>query len=169
VWRVAGRVAWGGHAPRYVLDADGTLHQTGYFGNRKPLAERLGLRRGLRQLNKSAVYRRLSNGGSRINDGDIRLYLAVVRRSQEFLNAHYPGLQFHVILWPNQDAPQQRYAYEKMREVFRQTEIPIHLVEDILPGYNTDRSPYILSSADHHPNALANRLPARYALNKIVQ
>ncbi len=25
VWRVAGRVAWGNHAPRYVLDSDGTV------------------------------------------------------------------------------------------------------------------------------------------------
>ena len=45
----------------------------------------------------------------------------------------------------------------------------LHLVEDILPGYNTDRSPYILSSADHHPNALADRLLAQYVLNKIVR
>lgn len=169
VWRVAGRVAWGGHAPRYVLDADGTLHQAGYFGDRKPLGERLGLRRGLRQLNKSAIYRTLSKGDSRINDDDIRLYLAVVRRSQELLTAQYPGLQFHVILWPSQNVPQGRYAYEKMREGFRQMGTSLHLVEDILPGYNTDRSPYILSSADHHPNALADRLLAQYVLNKIVR
>ena len=37
------------------------------------------------------------------------------------------------------------------------------------PGYSTDRSPYILSSADHHSNALANRLLAQYVLNKILR
>lgn len=47
--------------------------------------------------------------------------------------------------------------------------IPLDLVEDILPGYDTDRAPYILGSSDHHPNALADRLLAQYILNKIQQ
>lgn len=168
VWRVAGRVAWGGHGPRYVLDSDGTVHQAGNFGNRKTLAERLGLTRGVGQLNKSAMYRMLSSGEARITDDDIRLYFAVVRRSQELLAAQYPGIRFEVILWPNQHVPQQREAYEKLRDGFRQRGVPLVLVEDILPGYNTDRSPYILGSTDHHPNALADRLLAQYILSKIV-
>lgn len=90
VWRVAGRTAWGGHAPRYVLDADGTVHQAGYFGNSKNLAERLGLKRGVGQLNKSAMWRTLSTSEPRITDDDIRLYFAVVRRSQE-LQGPVPG------------------------------------------------------------------------------
>jgi hypothetical protein len=167
VWRAAGRVAWGGHAPRYVLDADGTPRQEGFLGDRKPLDERLGIRRGVRQLRKSALWRRLSSGDYRINDDDIRLYFAVVQRSQELLVAQYPGLQFHVILWPNQDAPQQLYAYEKMREGFRRMGIRLHLVDDILPGFTRDRSPYILSSVDHHPNALADRLLAQYVLAQV--
>jgi hypothetical protein len=169
VWRVAGRTAWGGHAPRYVLDADGTVHQAGYFGNRRPLAERFGIRRGVEQLNKSAMWRDLSMGDSRITGDDIRLYFAVVRRSQELLTAQYPGLQFHVILWPNQHVAQQRATYEKLRDGFRRMGIPLHLVEDILPGYSGDRTPYILGSSDHHPNALADRLLAQYILSKVVQ
>lgn len=170
VWRVAGRVAWGGHAPRYVLDADGTVHQAGDLGNRKPLALRLGLGRRVEgQLNKSAMWRMLSMGDSRITDDDIRLYFAVVRRSQELLTAQYPGLQFHVILWPNQNVAQQRTTYEKLRDGFRRMGIPLDLVEDILPGYSTDRAPYILGSLDHHPNALADRLLAQYVLSKIIK
>jgi hypothetical protein len=72
-------------------------------------------------------------------------------------------------LWPNQDAPQQLYAYEKMREGFRRMGFRLHLVDDILPGFARDRSPYILSSVDHHPNALADRLLAQYLLNKVVR
>lgn len=166
VWRAAGRVAWGGHAPRYVLDADGTLRQEGVLGDRKPLDERLGIRRGVSQLSKSALWRRLSSGDYRIDD-DIRLYFAVVQRSQELLIAQYPNLQFHVILWPNQDAPQQLYAYEKMREGFRRMGFRLHLMDDILPGFNRDRTPYILSSADHHPNELADQLLAKYVLAQV--
>lgn len=171
VWRVAGRVPWGGNAPRYVLHADGTVDQEGNFQDRKTLDERLGLGNNSRirgQLDKSAMWRILPAGESRITDDDIRLYFAVVRRSQQLLAAQYPGIQFHIILWPNQNVPQQRYAYEKLRDGFRQMGIPLHLVEDILPGYDTDRSKYILGPADHHPNALADRLLAQYILSQIT-
>jgi hypothetical protein len=167
VWRVAGRVAWGGHAPRYVVNNTGTVHQSGYFEDRKPLAARLGLKRGLAQLNKSAIWRTLSNHDSRVTEDDVRLYFAVVRRSQNLLMAQYPGIQFRVILWPNQNGPQQRWVYEKMQDGFRQIGIPFDRVEDILPGYARNRSPYILGSADHHPNALADRLIAQHILREI--
>jgi hypothetical protein len=150
-----------------VLDSDGTVHQEGYFENRKPLAERVGNKRMDGLLKKSAMYRALSMGDYRITDNDIRLYLAVVRRAQEALTAQYPGLRFGVILWPNQQAPQQRETYEKLREGFRKMGLPLDLVEDILPGYNNDRTPYILGPSDHHPNALANRLLAQYVLGHI--
>lgn len=169
VWRVAGRVAWANHTPRYVLIADGTVHQSGYFENRKSLAERLRITRGLRQLNKSAIWRMLSTPDLHITDNDIRLYFAVVHRSQELLTARYPGLHFHVILWPAQDAAQQQATYEKLRDGFRRRGIPLDLVEDILPGYKTDRTPYILGPSDHHPSALAARLLAQYILGRIVQ
>jgi hypothetical protein len=125
VWRVAGRVAWGGHAPRYALNADGSVHLAGAFGNRELLDQRLGLKHGVRQLNKSAIWRRLGNGDDRISDDDLRLYFAVVRHSQELLAAQYPGIQFHIILWPYQDSPQQPYAYEKMLEEFRRTGVSL--------------------------------------------
>ena len=168
VWRVAGRVAWGNHAPRYELDSNGTVRLTGYFENQKPLAQRLRfVWRFERQLNKSAIWRMLSGGDSRITDEDIRLYFAVVRHSQEILTAQFPDIQFRIILWPNQNAAQQRVTYEKLRDGFRRTRVPLDLVEDILPGYSADPSQYILGSSDHHPNARANRLIAQYILNEI--
>jgi hypothetical protein len=170
VWRVAGRVPWGGHAPRYVLDTDGTLNQAGNLGNRKPLALRLGLgSRVDRQLRKSAMWRMLSMSDARITEDDFRTYFAVVRRSQVLLTAQYPGIQFRVILWPNQHVAQERATYDRLREEFSRMGIPVDLVEDILPGYSADRSPYILSSTDHHPSALANRLLAQYVLSEILK
>lgn len=192
VWRVAGRVPWGWHAPRYVLDADGTVSRAGDFENLQPLAERLGLvttcpcgqcpdceshellaqRLGLawevRQINKSAIWRRLWNGYSRINAADIRLCLAVVRRAQELLSAQYPGIQFNVLLWPGGHSRQQQYAYEELREGLRRMGIPLYLVEDILPGCRVDPSAYLLSPVDPHPNALADRLLAKYVVEKVL-
>ena len=170
VWRVAGRVAWAAHAPRYVLNTDGTVRQEGKFENREPLARRLGLgNRVDKQLRKSAVWRMVSMRDYRINDDDLRLYFAVVRRSQELITAQYPGIQFRVILWPNQEVAQERETYEKQKEGFHQMGIPTDLVEEILPGYATDRSPYILGPTDHHPSALANRLLAQHVLGEIEQ
>jgi hypothetical protein len=168
VWRVAGRTAWGRHAPRYVVGTNGTVHQEGYFENRRPLALRLGLGGRVEgQLDKSATWRVLSMNDSRITDKDIRLYFAVVQRSKDLLETQYPGIQFRVILWPNQHVFQQRATYEKLRDGFRQMNIPVDLVEDILPGYRTDRAPYILGSADHHPNSLADRILARQVLDEM--
>jgi hypothetical protein len=172
VWRVAGRTSWGRHAPRYVLTEDGTVRQAGYYDT-KSLDEKLGFgydSRIMGQLDKSALWRTLSNRDFRVTDDDIRLYLAVVRRSQELLTAQYPGIQFHIILWPNQNAPQQRYVYEKMRTGFLQMGYPVHLVEAILPDYwSHDRSRYILGPGDHHPNALADRLLAKFVLSVMQQ
>jgi hypothetical protein len=165
VWRVAGLVSWGGHAPRYVLDSDGTVHQEGHLEDRKPLHERLGIHRGVRQLKKSAIWRMLESPDSPITDDDLRLYFAVVRRSQELLNAQYPGIQFRVILWPVRNDP----TYEKLRDGFLRMGIPLDLVEDIVPGFKTDRSGFILSPADHHPNAVANRLIAQHVLSEIAK
>jgi hypothetical protein len=57
----------------------------------------------------------------------------------------------------------------KMRDGFHQMGIPLDLVEDILPDYHTNELKYVLSSADHHPNALADRLLAQYIFSRIVQ
>lgn len=169
VWRVAGRVAWADHTPRYVMDADGNVHQAGNFENRKSLALQLGLNRHISgQLNKSAMWRFLSMRNAPINNNDIRLYFGVVHRAQELLVAQYPNIQFRVILYPAMIGEADRPTYEKLRDGFQQRGIPVDLVEDILPDYKRDRSKYILSSRDPHPSALANRLLAKYILSKIL-
>jgi hypothetical protein len=169
VWGVAGRVAWNGNAPRYVLDADGSVHQEGYLPDRKSLDQLLGFGYDSRikgQLDKSAMWRMFPIQ-PRITDDDIRLYFAVVRRSQQLLEDQYPGIEFHIILWPNL-GEDERYAYEKLRDGFRQMGFRLHLLEEILPDYDTNRPRYILGPLDRHPNALANRLLAHYILSEIT-
>lgn len=178
VWRAAGRVGWIHHQPRYVLDADGTLHRAGYFEGRLPLGRQLGVGwpiEGLLnwtdgQLNKAAIWRRFLLSDSRITDDDIRLYLAMIRHTQELLTTQYPGIQFRIILWPGQGgSAAQRSTYEKIRDGFLRMNIPVDLVEEILPGYDTGAEKFQLSSVDSHPNALANRLVAQYVVSKLAQ
>jgi hypothetical protein len=122
------------------------------------------------QLNKAAIWRRLLMNDSRITDDDICLYLAMIGRTQELITTQYPGIQFRIILWPGQGGSvAQRSTYEKIRDGFLRMGIPVDFVEDILPGYNTDREKFQLSSMDTHPNALANRLLAQYVVSKLAQ
>jgi hypothetical protein len=168
IWRVAGRVAWGGQAPRYVLTSNGDVHQDGNLSDRKPLDARLGIKHGAKQLRKSAIWRLLSFHDDSVSDEDLKLYLAVVRRSRDLLVAQYPGIQFRVILWTNPADPGDQPLYEKMQNGFREMGIPFDRVEDILPGYRSDQLKYVLSSADHHPNALADRLLAEQVLHEVA-
>ncbi|MGA2227315.1 MAG: hypothetical protein ABSH41_23005 [Syntrophobacteraceae bacterium] len=177
VWRAAGRVDWIHHQPRYVLETDGTLHRAGYFEGRKSLARELSFGWLIEgqlnwiegQLNKAAIWRRLLMKDSRITDDDIRLYLAMIGRTQELITTQYPGIQFRIILWPGQGGSvAQRSTYEKIRDGFLRMGIPVDFVEDILPGYNTDREKFQLSSMDTHQNALANRLLAQYVVSKLA-
>jgi hypothetical protein len=158
-----------------VLDADGTLHRAGYFEPREPLVRHLRfvwrfegqLNKIEEQLNKSGLWRRLTFYDSLITDDDMRLYLAMVRRSRDLLTTQYPGIQFRIILWPGHGVAQQS-AHDKIRDGFRRMGISVDLVEDILPGYNADPRKFQLSSVDHHPNALADLLLAQYLVGKLA-
>ena len=172
LWRLAGKVGWADHTPRYVFDNEGRVRQEGHFENREELGLRLGLGSNpwlSRQLKKSATWRILSMRDAPINDDDIRLYFGVIRRAQELLTAQYPNIQFRVILYPAMIGEPDRPTYEKLRDGFRQRGIPLDVVEDILPGYKTDRSQYVLNSQDAHPSALANRLLSKYILSKTLR
>jgi hypothetical protein len=170
VWRVAGRVAWG-TSPRYLFNADGDVVQDGFYAP-KTLYEILGLKQNSRirgQLEKSAIWRTLLSRESRVTDQDIQLYLAVVRRWHDLLSAQFPGIQIRIILWRNQAAPEEQLVYDKMREGFRRMGYPVYLVEDILPGYRVDFSPYILGPTDHHPNALADHLLGEFLWHQMQE
>lgn len=171
VWRVAGKISWGGSEPRYVMEPDGRIQQAGFFRDRQPHAQSVGLAQKISaQLNKSATWRIFTTSDSRITEDDIRLYLATVRRSQELLEAEYPGIQFKVILWPNAGAHEttlQRNTYNELQAGFNRLGIPVLRAEDILPNFKANESKFTLSAVDPHPNALANRLLANYLLNEI--
>ncbi len=169
VSRVAGLKSWIKHQPRYKLDANGTPHSAGFFEERKPLGLRLGLgRRVTAQLEKSAIWRRLDLIESKPTAYDWRLYFALVQRARDLVARQYPGIKFRVILWGSNDAV-ERSAAVTLRDGFSRMGIPVDLVEDILPGYRARWARYVLSPLDTHPNALADRLVARYILEKILQ
>jgi hypothetical protein len=165
VARVAGKIPYGKHGPRYQLDADGTVRLRGHFDDgQKPLTSLAARLDG--QLSKSAIYRTLKNHEPPPDENDVRLLLALVRRSRDLLVAQYPGIEFHVILWRNLEYEEK--TYEELQRGFAEMKIPVHLIPDILPDYKVNPGRYWLHPEDKHPNALADRLIADYVVTGIV-
>jgi hypothetical protein len=63
---------------------------------------------------------------------------------------------------------QRNDLYGAMIKGFRARAIRVHLVSQILPGYDRDSSAYEIDPHDRHPNALANQFLANYVLTAIV-
>jgi hypothetical protein len=161
--RVAGKVPYARHSPRYRLERDGSVRYAGHFDDEETQSRR----RMEAQLSKSAIYRWLRNVlRPAVSADDLRLMLGIVRSAKEQLAHGYPGIQFHVILWMNRD--EERPAYKELRRGLSEMNIPLHLVEEILPGYRPGASKYVLSAIDRHPSALTNRMLAAYVVNRIA-
>ena len=164
VARVAGKIPYGRHNPRYEL-SNGTLRLNGHFDDGEKTPSYLALRlRG--QLRKSAIYRWFATLEPRTNENDVQLLVAIVGRSRDLLAAQYPGIEFHVILWRNFDKDQN--VYGELQRDFARMNIPVHLVDDIIPDYNANFEKYSLSPLDRHPNALADRMLANYVVTRIL-
>lgn len=165
VARVAGKIPYGQHSPRYVLNADDTVRLAGHFDDAEKPASRLEAKL-VGQLHKSMLFRTLESLKPRTNEEDVHLLLAIVRKSRDLLVAEYPGIEFHIILRQNFDYEQARY--QELQKEFSQMNIPVHLLENILPDYNADPQRYWLNPHDRHPNSLQNRLIAEYVVTKIL-
>ena len=163
--RVAGKIPYGKHNPRYRLQPDGSVQRAGHFDDDEKQRSRLTASL-VGNLLKSAIYRWIANIQPRTNEADMRLFLALVRESRDRLKAEYPDADFQIILWRN--FPYEQETYTKMQAGFRQMNIPVHLIEDILPGYNANPQQYWLTAENAHPNALANRLIAHYVVSEIL-
>jgi hypothetical protein len=181
--RVGGRSAvFGVGGPRYCIDPDGKPRLHGRFGDDRT---ELGffeasLRRALPsaipwlrfQSKKSAIYRSFITRPPPVLEEDVRLLHAIVGRARDLLVAEYPRLEFHVILWLSHFI-EYRNFYRELYDGFRQLNMPVHRVEELLPGYDVevptkDQTRYLLAPGDGHPNALANRVLAEYVVTKVL-
>jgi hypothetical protein len=166
-FRVAGKVWYGQHSPRYKLAPQGTVGASGHFDDKRRSSGRI-ITSIRRQLEKSALYQVLESPRRDPSQDDIQLMLAIVAKSRDLLAAQYPGIKFHVLLW--RVVPDDEPIYQQLPSGFTRMKIPVHRVEDILPGYTDGPHSlkYVLSPRELHPNALANRLLAAYVLKNII-
>jgi hypothetical protein len=154
--------------PRYVLAADGGVRLEGRFEDHEDYAEEISLMQmfGV-QTYKSTIYQNIVQGTyvRKYSDYVLDLFLEIIAEARRMALADYPGAEFHVLLWDEDNADNRA-----IREGLRQRGITLHLMSDILPNYRADdlNEEYRIHVRDAHPNARANELMAQYVVGEIL-
>ncbi len=156
VHRVAGKVSWAYHEPRYVLNDAGEVVYQGPFWRRGSLAAQVR-----KQVVKSRIVTRVLH---RVTDQDIALTVAVVDQARNFVERRFPGATFHVIFWDKRDSA----LSDKLVAGYQARGLRLHRISNILPGYREADLRYRLDPDDRHPNALAYNLIADYIGRAII-
>ena len=172
VARAAGIYDFVVNHPRFALK-DGAIVRQGTFLDLEsartppsPLEETV-----VYNIRKSAIARLLMARPRKLTDVDEQLWLALVVQSRDMVAEKFPDAAFHVLMWSwagtiSDDQPE---LSERMTAGLVSAGVTIHSVEDILPNHTANPAPYQLSPLyDHHPNAAANDLIARYVVREIL-
>lgn len=147
VRRLDGYDEWDRYGPRYVLD-HGSAHYAGPFHRDADKLAPLMRRCWTCQFIKAhAKWRR--------SPSEVALFTAVVSQARDLVERRY-GARFVVVLWDNSGKPGE------LIQGLAAKQITVYRVTEIIPDLKTDRSKYVISPFDPHPNAAANRLIGEY-------
>ncbi len=166
VLRAAHRLDADRYTPRYAIGDDGVLR---FLGTSQPdVAQPMGERlaeRVVEQLRKSSAYRALSDREPSPSPADLRLYLAIVRRFRADLADRYPQADFHVLLWV-------RHGYSAgvatMRDDLLKITPYVHVVDDLLPGYDRHPERYELHPREQLPNTRTYQVLSAFVADSII-
>jgi hypothetical protein len=166
VMRVAGRVPWGKHAPRYVLDRNGVPRLQGRFEDTEtpPSAPARWLSA---QVGKSALYRLIDTIAAMSDAEDLRLFTAVVRQSRDTVAQKYPEAQFHVLMWPVPGGLAVEFIERRIRQALERDGVVVHTLRQHMPAIDQDPARYYIPY-DLHPSAEAHSFAARYVVESIL-
>lgn len=159
VERVAGLTTWDEHGPRYVLTPGGGVALAGRFDDEKTAHPWKGW------LSRWLTYDTLFGRRRAAGPYEIALYAEILAEARAFVEGHYPGAQFHVLLWDDRGMP----AHDPTIQALQSKALRLHRITEILPGYDADKPRYELSPFDHHPTAEAHGLIARYVAEQVLQ
>ena len=152
-------VEWDIYGPKYILNENGEVVYDGHFNKEKlPFAEYLKM---CKTLNKM-VSRHKGYSKKQVD-----LFLGIVDKSRNLLETHYPGCEFHVILWDNPKQGNNAEVIERLKK----PGIRLHLIRDIYKQYqsvlNFNKSQLIIKY-DRHPSPFAHDIISDYVVNKII-
>lgn len=143
--------------PKYVLDDSGELHYRGLFS-------RLNMKMA-HFFFKSRVFSYIYHRYRWATEKDIKLLVAMVKRTAEIFNERYGGPLYYV-LWDELNAP--RNTYNDLLTALREAGITVLEIKNILPDYEEKKAEYFIYE-EAHPTAETHRMVARYLADFILQ
>jgi hypothetical protein len=150
--RSGGWASWDTYGPEYTIDANGEAQYEGNFNN-------LISAYFLKALSKSAIYPKFQQAAAlNARDYNIKLAVAIVRKTKKLLQEKYPGIRFSVLYW----GPSDDFC-----KALKQAGIEVVMIEDIIPDYFKNIKGYQIKM-DHHPNVRCARMVADYLSRKII-
>jgi len=102
---------------------------------------------------------------------DVQLFLDIVSQAKNEAARQFPKSEFHILLWDNMFVKHDYLQFlPVVLDAFRQKQIHVHLVSDIIPDYDASapNTKYEIHPHDSHPNPLAYRLLATYVAKNIL-
>lgn len=161
VARSAGFSPWDKHGPKYILQSKNSISYVGPFDNGR-INKIIRIVKQL--LTKSFVYKKYFIKKASINENDVKLFIEIVDFSQNLLKEQYPGVEFHLIYWDNTDNKFNKMVIEGLKS----KNVNLHFISQILPDYSINKSRYVISSYDAHPNYVAHQHIAQYVVDRII-
>jgi hypothetical protein len=152
--RLLNLVDYGYHSPRYILDP--LTNDVRYMGRFDD---------GHNDLNPRVSKFQIQNLFQKSQAGlsDVKLFVAMVKKSQKLLLEKYPQSEFHVIF----------YNYEllvpaMMREL-RKAGITVHSILKMVPDYYESQAKYCIHfPSEQHANGKRNKIIANYIVKNIL-
>ena len=147
--------------PDHILLPDGSIKYDGHFDDGNWIQNKARA-----QLAKSFTYKKyLIYKLGKKNEKDLKLFIEIISQSQKLLKEQYPIIEFHVIYWDDKTTKFNNFFIDALKN----KGIHIHLISQILPDYLSNKSRYLLSKYDNHPNYIAYQDIAQYVVDKIIQ
>ena len=158
VERVVGLSLWDKHGPRFVQDLDGGVTLAGHFDDAPAARPEKGW------LNRWLTYDTFFGQRRSARSKDVALYTEIVAEVRTFVERHYVGAQFDVLLWDDRELSN----HDQVLADLKSNGFRLHRITEILPEYESDKARYKLSTFDDHPPAAAHRLIAQYVIDHIL-
>ena len=180
--RVAGLMTWFPHAPRYRRTDGGQVIPDGNLDTvedetRYSQIEQFWRKQGptghaiAQNLRRSYIYDKLVRPLRSLSREDVQLFLDIVSQAKNEAARQFPKSEFHILLWDNMFVKHDYLQFlPGVLDAFRQKQIHVHLVSDIIPDYDATapNMKYEIHPYDSHPNPLAYRLLATYVAKNIL-
>ncbi len=157
--RLLNLVGYSAHTPKYILDP--ITNEVKHVGRFDDI-----------QYNNNVIESKITNSEiynlfkkKQADSSDVKLLVAMVKKSQMLLKKKYPESEFHVIFYNRTWMPLDSIMIRGLKK----SGIKVHRVTDIVPDYYTSLPKYCVSfPTEQHPNGLLNKKIADYIVNNIV-